>query len=455
VNLPAFLALAPDVARWSDRLNGVQRFLRPLVGDWTEADLVPGLTGLQAVLGTLLLLVTLIALAIVRAAARRVAEKRQKTGGASDSWFRMLLCDATAPILLAIGVLGIYAAVSVIAFRLPNSGETILTVAGGLRTIGLTGALFWFLFRVTNVIELELNRWAGRTTRRWDNVLSSVVVRALRLFIPLVGVLLIVPTLDLPTNWHDGIQTAASLILIGAVGFILVQLVNTAEQATVDTYKVDTADNLEARKVQTQVRILKRIVVALILTVTVACMLTVFAPVRTLGHSILASAGVAGIVLGIAAQRTLGVFLAGIQIAFTQPIRMDDVVIVEGEWGKIEEITLTYVVVALWDNRRMVVPITYFVEKPFQNWTRASAELLGSVMLYVDYTVPVDALRQELDRILQTSSKWDGKVKGLQVTDAKEQTMEVRVLASAADSGRAIDLRCEIREKMIDYIRSE
>jgi small-conductance mechanosensitive channel len=157
-------------------------------------------------------------------------------------------------------------------------------------------------------------------------------------------------------------------------------------------------------------------------------------------------------VIGFAAQKSLTTLLAGIQIAMTQPIRIDDVVIVEGEWGKIEEITLTYVVVAIWDLRRLIVPITYFIEKPFQNWTRISADLLGAVTLQVDYDVPVDALRAELTRILEASPLWDRKVNVLQVTDAKEHNLEVRALASASDAGRTWDLRCEVREKLVAFV---
>ena len=216
---------------------------------------------------------------------------------------------------------------------------------------------------------------------------------------------------------------------------------------------MDVKDNLAMRKIQTQVRVLKKIAVTLIVIITAASMLTVFDSVRRLGTSILASAGVAGIIVGFAAQRSLATLVAGVQIAFTQPIRLDDVVIVEGEWGRIEEITLTYVVVRIWDLRRMVLPITYFIEKPFQNWTRVSADLIGSVFLYVDYTVQLRVLRSELDRILEASKLWDRKVKVLQVTDAKEQTLELRVLASAADSSSAWDLRCEIREQLVDYLQ--
>jgi small-conductance mechanosensitive channel len=186
---------------------------------------------------------------------------------------------------------------------------------------------------------------------------------------------------------------------------------------------------------------------------TVASMLMVFDSVRQFGASILASAGIAGIVIGFAAQRSIATLLAGFQIALTQPIRVDDVVIVENEWGRIEDITLTYVVVKVWDLRRLVVPINYFIEQPFQNWTRRSADILATVFLYVDYTIPVDALRGELTRILGASRYWDGKVNVLQVTDAKEHTLEIRALASAADASLAWDLRCEIREQLVAFVQ--
>jgi small-conductance mechanosensitive channel len=183
-------------------------------------------------------------------------------------------------------------------------------------------------------------------------------------------------------------------------------------------------------------------------------MLMVFESVRQFGTSILASAGIAGIIIGFAAQRSISTLLAGFQIALTQPIRIDDVVIVENEWGRVEDISLTYVTVRIWDLRRLILPISYFIERPFQNWTRTSADILGTVFLHVDYTVPLQPLRDELDRILAASPLWDGKVKVLQVTDAKPQTLELRALASAADASAAWDLRCEIREKLIAFLQT-
>jgi small-conductance mechanosensitive channel len=182
-------------------------------------------------------------------------------------------------------------------------------------------------------------------------------------------------------------------------------------------------------------------------------MLMTFPQIRQLGASLLASAGVAGIVLGLAARPTISNFIAGLQIALTQAIRLDDVVIVQGEWGRIEEITTTYVVVRIWDQRRLIVPFSQFIDQPFQNWTRTGAEILGTVFIYADYTVPVQAVREKLEGIVKGCPNWDGRVVGLQVTDARERTVELRALVSAADSSKAWDLRCEVREQLIRYLQ--
>ncbi|HDT14585.1 MAG TPA: mechanosensitive ion channel, partial [Firmicutes bacterium] len=205
----------------------------------------------------------------------------------------------------------------------------------------------------------------------------------------------------------------------------------------------------------TQVRVIVNIAISVIIVLTVSLILMSFSQVRHIGVSMLASAGILGIVIGFAAQKTLGNLIAGIQIAILQPIRLDDVVIIEGEWGRIEEITLTFVVVRIWDLRRLVVPISYFLENPFQNWTRTSADLLGTVFIYTDYSVSVDEIRAELDRILENNPLWDKKFKGVQVTDATEKTVEVRALMSTADSSKGWDLRCEVREKLLKFLQEK
>ncbi|AVR47511.1 hypothetical protein C7S20_16280 [Christiangramia fulva] len=218
-------------------------------------------------------------------------------------------------------------------------------------------------------------------------------------------------------------------------------------------YDVDTANNLKARKVYTQYTILENIIIFIIVVLALGISLMSFDNIRSIGVSVLTSAGIAGIIIGLAAQKAIATLLAGIQIAITQPIRLDDVVIVEGEWGWIEEINLTYVVVRIWDKRRLVVPTTYFIEKTFQNWTRTSADILGTVYIYVDYRIPFDEIRKEQTRLLEATDLWDGAVNVMQVTNTTEKTVEIRVLVSAKDSPTAWDLRVYLREKLLVFIQ--
>ena len=218
---------------------------------------------------------------------------------------------------------------------------------------------------------------------------------------------------------------------------------------------IDQADNLRARSVQTQLRVLRRVAIVVVFTLGVIGMLLSIEGFREFGAGLLASAGIASVVIGLAAQRTLANLLAGFQIGLTQPIRLDDVLVVEGEWGRVEEITLTYVVVAIWDQRRLILPISYFLEKPFQNWTRTTAEILGTVFIHADYTLDVPALREAVERFAGESAYYDGRVCRLHVTGSGERSMELRALVSARSSGDAWELRCELREKLVRYLQQE
>lgn len=256
----------------------------------------------------------------------------------------------------------------------------------------------------------------------------------------------------LPDNQEKLVLHGLLIAFIVLVGWAAMSALNIAAALYLRRYNVETADNLLARKHYTQIRILKRAAATLVVLLTAAFALMTIPGVRQLGVSLLAAGGAAGIIVGLALQPVLSNLLAGVQIALTQPIRIDDAVIVEGEWGKVEEITSTYVVIRIWDLRRLIVPLKYFMEKPFQNWTRESADLLGVVLLYLDYSVPVDAIRARLKEILDDSPLWDKQVSGVQVTNASERAMEIRILASAANSANAWDLRCDIREKMIAWL---
>jgi small-conductance mechanosensitive channel len=231
-------------------------------------------------------------------------------------------------------------------------------------------------------------------------------------------------------------------------------VINVGKNLLLKQFDISSKDNLEARKLYTRFSILERIIFVIVIFIAVAAALMNFQSIRRIGISLFASAGIAGIIIGFAAQKLIGTFLAGVQLAITQPIRIDDVVIVEGEWGWIEEINLTYVVVRIWDKRRLIVPTTYFIEKPFQNWTRVSADIMGTVFIYTDYTVPLNKIRTELERLVRENENWDGKVVNLQVTDATETTVEMRILVSAKDSPSVWNLRVYLREKLIEYIKN-
>ncbi len=308
---------------------------------------------------------------------------------------------------------------------------------------GLIG--HFFVFRL-------LMKIATRTKTRFDESflkhcfapsLWAVILLTYRWFLPLTA----------PENYVEAVARFLSIAFTIIISWLFIKLTNILDDFVFDKFAIDTKDNLKARKIRTQLSVLKRIIIVIILIVAIGTMLMSFEKVRQLGGAILASAGIIGIVVGIAAQKTIGTFIAGLQIAFSQPIRIDDVVIVENEWGRIEEITLTYVVVKIWDLRRLIVPITYFIEKPFQNWTRVTADILGTVFIYVDYTVPIEEIRKHLHTILKDSKLWDEKVCVLQVTNTTEKTIELRALMSANDASTAWGLRCYVREKLIEFIR--
>jgi small-conductance mechanosensitive channel len=245
------------------------------------------------------------------------------------------------------------------------------------------------------------------------------------------------------------------LCFILLVGWIAKTVLHIWTTVYLRRFKLDADDNLLARKHVTQTRILQRVGEIAIVVIGLSAVLMTFDGVRQYGVSLLASAGAAGLVVGLALQPVLKNIFAGIQLAVTQPIRIDDALLVEGEWGNVEEITSTYVVIRLWDWRRLILPLSYFMEKPFQNWTRESSALIGTVMIYLDYTTPIDALRAKVEEIARGSRLWDGRVVNVQVTDFRQSTMEVRILVSAGTSARTFDLRCEVREKVIAFLQSD
>jgi small-conductance mechanosensitive channel len=245
------------------------------------------------------------------------------------------------------------------------------------------------------------------------------------------------------------------IVIILAILWFFLRLVSVLKVVVYAYFPIDKADNLHERKVRTQFQYIRYILTFIIMFVGMAFIFRQFQSLQAIGTGLLASAGVIGIIVAFAANQTLGNLLAGFQIAFTQPFRIDDVVIVEGEWGRIEEITFTYVVVRIWDQRRLVLPISYFIKNPFQNWTRTTADIWGTVFLYLDYSVPIEKIREELNRIVSSSELWDGKVAVLQVTDTSERTITLRALVSARNASDAWSLRCYVREKLISFLQKK
>lgn len=244
------------------------------------------------------------------------------------------------------------------------------------------------------------------------------------------------------------------VMLIFAFAWLMTRVTHLIAHLLAMRFDMTVGDNLRARSVHTQITLIRRIVNFIIVLISLAAVFLMFGSLRGLGISLLTSAGVAGIIIGISAQKILGNLMAGIQLVLTQPIRLDDVVVIEGEWGKIEEITLTYIVVHIWDHRRLVIPISYFIEKPIQNWTRTSAELLRTVSFFVDYTVPLEPMRQKFKEILDQSSYWDRKVGVIQLVNCTPETVEMRALMSVPNAPAGWELSCEVREKMIEFIQS-
>lgn len=298
-----------------------------------------------------------------------------------------------------------------------------------------------------------------RITRHTETDLDEQVMKRLRgpllILLPLLTVRVALPSVSMSGDLAGVIRQAMSIALIAGVTWAIVSAIKGVSAFVLARHDVGVADNLKARRVHTQFRVLSRILSILAIIVGAAAALMTFPAIRQLGTSLLASAGLAGLVVGFAARSSIANFIAGIQIALSEPLRLDDVVVIDGEWGRVEEITSTYVVVKIWDERRLIVPFSYVLDKPFTNWTRTNSRLLGTAIIHADYTAPIDALREELKRLCKESDLWDQRVALLQVTDATEGTIQLRALVSSGDAGKAWDLRCLVREGLIEFLQRE
>lgn len=302
-------------------------------------------------------------------------------------------------------------------------------------------------------ILLRFIRYWQSRDRKLFKSLEKHLRGSLFLFIPLMLINVGIHYFDIQPGSLGFITTTLNIFIILSFCSILIRLTNVAQDMLFIRYDINLSNNLRARKIRTQIMYVKKVAIVLLVSFCLTLILLSFPSVRKFGTTILAGAGVAGIIIGFALQKSLVNLFAGIQIAFTQPIKIDDAVVVENEWGWIEEINLTYVVVRIWDLRRLVLPITYFTENPFQNWTRNNAQILGSVFLYLDYSMPLEPLRKHFEQILSETKLWDKQTQVLQVTDTNEKTMTIRLLMTAQNSPTAFDLRCYVRERMIEFVQ--
>jgi small-conductance mechanosensitive channel len=333
-------------------------------------------------------------------------------------------------------------------------GFPTFAIAAKVAQLGYFATGVGFCLRIVRLIQQWLNDFVNRPSVRWYYSAFPVLGQALYYNLILFAFSTTIFILELPGPIRDAGFKIISIAGIVANTVLVVRSVLAVEAMMTSRSEMMQYDAYKKRRVETRVQMIRRLLVFVILVVSIAAILMNFKPVRQIGTGLLASAGVAGVIAGFAAQKSLSTIIAGLQIAITQPMRIDDVVIVEGEWGTIEEITLTYVVIRVWDQRRLVVPITYFLEKAFQNWTRDSSDLIGVVFFYSDFLIPIAEIRAEAERIVHASKLWDKRVFVVQVTDFRSDCVEIRILASAETSPTLFDLRCEIREKILIFLQN-
>lgn len=275
----------------------------------------------------------------------------------------------------------------------------------------------------------------------------------LRFLIPLIGLQIVWRSAPEGFPFAGAIDHLITLGIIAVIVWLGLRVVDAGRQVIFKRHPIQVSDNRTARKIHTQTQVLVHTLSFFVILFGIAAMLMTFPGAKQIGASLLASAGLAGLAVGFAAKPVLGNLIAGLQIALTQPLSLDDVVIVENEWGRIEEITSTYVVIKIWDERRLIVPLQYFIENPFQNWTRESTQLLGSLFLWVDYAMPLDPLRKELECLCkQAPELWDGRVSNIQVTDTSDKAIQLRILVSSSNASNSWDLRCLLRERLVQFI---
>lgn len=303
------------------------------------------------------------------------------------------------------------------------------------------------------VLRLVLRRLA-RGSLLVESMLTATE-RAGSAVLPLLALQLVWQAAPDDLSFIGAVRHLNALALIGTMTWWLISFINGIADGVMARHPSTVEDNLNARRIQTQAKVLSRSAMVVVFIAGTAMALMTFPGARQVGASLLASAGVLGIIGGLAARPVFSNLIAGLQLALAQPIRLDDVLIVKGEWGRVEEITGTYVVLKIWDERRLIIPLQWFIENPFENWTRTGSQILGTVFLWLDYAAPIDAIRAQAQKIVEAAPEWDRRVFTVVVTDANERAMQVRILVSASSSGKAFDLRCKVREEVLAFLARE
>ncbi len=447
-------ALAERFSNWIDVL-ALQ--LSSQLGGWSREPLVFAVTPAKALLVLVILALGLVLGQLARVLGRKQHPTESSDFGSYEFWREGVLfafCRALSGFFIFTGAF--FAAVPILPhIGLALGGFPTFAVASKLAQVGYFATGVGFCLRVARLVDHWLNEFNRRPSMRWYYSAFPVLGQALFSNLVLCAISATIYILDLPEPIGNAAYKLVSIASIVVNTVLLIRAVLAVEAMVGSRSEILRYDEYKKRRVQTRVQMLRRLVVFGVLVVAVASILLNFQEVRQIGTGLLASAGLAGVIAGFAAQKSLSTIIAGFQIAITQPMRIDDMVVVEGEWGSIEEITLTYAVIRVWDQRRLIVPITYFLEKSFQNWTRSSSDLIGTVFFYADFQIPIDELRAESKRVVEASSLWDKRVFVLQVTDFRSDSVEIRILASAAAARELFDLRCEIREKILGFLQKK
>lgn len=369
--------------------------------------------------------------------------------------FKFIYDILKRPLLLLIAGYTFYFGSLVITTYVPQLGsylQVVIKTAGDvLKQAAQFTAIFWMILNTLNDGQLELQNWFIKRNKKIFAILLPMISKSLKAAVIVLMLNILIPALGFNPQVDEIVAKAAKVALIAILAWVVITFVNGIESLILNQYSIDE-NPLYARRINTQVLLLKKVIMVIIGVVTVASMLMVFDSVKNLGTGLLTTAGVLSALGAFASQQSLGRIFAGLQIAFTQPLRIGDTVIIDNEQGQVEEITLSYIVVKLWDLRRMIVPSDYFTNRGLQNLSRTSTDLLGTVFFYVDYMLPLEPVRAYFNEVLKNSKLWDGKVSNFQVTDIKESSMELRALVSAKDAGTLWDLRCEVREKIMQFI---